>query len=79
MLRVWSFVIKKIDLIIENNMKPWDYLAQVALINELGGIISDWSGNELDISSKGQVIATSSKNATRKQLKYYQQKISMIL
>ena len=60
---------KKIDLIIENNMKPWDYLAQVALINELGGIISDWSGNELDISSKGQVIATSSKKCYEEAIK----------
>lgn len=54
---------KKIDLIIENNMKPWDFLAQVPLINELGGVISDWSGKKLNVNSNGQVIACSSLRA----------------
>ena len=48
----------KVDIIIEANMKPWDYMAQVALINEVGGIITDWSGNELNTHSDGKVIAS---------------------
>tara|TARA_B100000989_G_scaffold156532_1_gene116881 strand:- start:3816 stop:4595 length:780 start_codon:yes stop_codon:yes gene_type:complete len=51
----------QIDLIIEANMKPWDYLAQVSLINEIGGIISDWSGNKLNLYSNGQIIASTSR------------------
>ena len=51
----------QIDLIIEANMKPWDYLAQVSLINEIGGIISDWSGNKLNLKSNGQIIASTSR------------------
>ena len=27
----------KIDIIVEANMKPWDYMAQVALVQEVGG------------------------------------------
>ena len=48
----------KIDLIIEANMKPWDYMAQVALINEIGGVITDWNGKKLGIHSDGKIIAS---------------------
>ena len=48
----------KLDLIVEANMKPWDYMAQVPLIKELGGIISDWDGKELSINSNGKVVAS---------------------
>ena len=48
----------KIDLIIEANMKPWDYMAQAFLINELGGVISDWRGQELNLNSNGKVVAS---------------------
>ena len=34
----------KIDIIIEANMKPWDYMAQVALVKEVGGKMTDWNG-----------------------------------
>ena len=49
---------RKIDLIIEANMKPWDYMAQAFLINELGGVISDWRGQELNLNSNGKVVAS---------------------
>ena len=39
-------------------MKPWDYLAQVALIKEFGGFITDWEGNKLTLDSNGKVIAS---------------------
>jgi len=48
----------KLDLIVEANMKPWDYMAQVPLIKELGCIISDWNGKELSINSNGKVVAS---------------------
>ena len=48
----------KLDLIVEANMKPWDYMAQIPLIKELGGIISDWDGKELSINSNGKVVAS---------------------
>ena len=61
---------KKIDLIIEANMKPWDYLAQVALIKEFGGFITDWEGNELNLESDGKVIASIEKKHHKKTLEY---------
>ena len=60
----------KIDLIIEATMKPWDYLAQVALINEFGGVITDWNGKKLDLKSDGKVIASIDSNHHKNILKH---------
>ena len=60
----------KIDLIIESKMKPWDYMAQVSLIKEFGGIISDWSGKELTPKSSGDVIASYSEECYQEAIKY---------
>ena len=63
----------KIDQVIEAQMKPWDFLAQVALINEHGGIITDWNGDELNHESDGKVIASIEKNHHKRTLKYLNQ------
>ncbi len=60
----------KIDMIIEANLKPWDFLAQTALIEEAGGIITDWSGNPLSIHSDGKVIAAKSQKAYHQAISY---------
>ena len=60
----------KIDLIIEANMKPWDYMAHVPLIEEVGGLITDWSGKSLNIHSDGKVIASKSKLSYHQAMKY---------
>ena len=52
----------KIDLIIESNMKPWDFMAQAALVNEYGGLITDWKGDKLNVKSDGKIIASNSLN-----------------
>ena len=48
----------KVDLIVEANMKPWDYMAQAFLIKEFGGYITDWNGNDLNLDSNGKVVAS---------------------
>ena len=60
----------KIDMIIEANMKPWDYMAQVTLIKEAGGIISDWSGKPLTVKSDGKVIAAKSEKSYSQAMVY---------
>ena len=52
----------KIDIIIEANMKPWDYMAQVALVQELGGKMTDWNEENLGINSDGKIIASNFSN-----------------
>jgi len=63
----------KIDLIIEANMKPWDYMAQVALIKEFGASITDWNGKELNVDSDGKVVASYGKNHHKKLLSFLKQ------
>lgn len=48
-----------VDLIIENKLLPYDFLATVPVVEEAGGIITDWSGRNLDANSDGRVIAAS--------------------
>ena len=60
----------KIDLIVEADLKPWDYMAQIPLIKELGGNITDWEGKDLNINSKGKIIASMSMNHHKKLIKF---------
>ena len=45
------------DLIIETDLKPFDYLALVPVIENAGGMITDWYGQALNFHSDGRVIA----------------------
>jgi len=45
------------DLVVESTLYPFDYLPLVPIIEQAGGIISDWQGNPLGLSSGPQVIA----------------------
>jgi len=45
------------DLIVETELKPFDYLALVPVIENAGGKISDWYGQPLSFHSDGRVIA----------------------
>jgi inositol-phosphate phosphatase / L-galactose 1-phosphate phosphatase / histidinol-phosphatase len=46
-----------VDLVVEDTLKPYDYCALIPIIEQAGGIISDWQGNALNLHSNGQVIA----------------------
>ena len=58
-----------ISMVVENNLKPWDYMALVNIIEESGGIITDWKGKDLDIYSDGNIVASISKKSHREFLK----------
>ena len=45
------------DLVVEAGMQPYDYLAQVPIIEGAGGVITDWQGAPLTLDSDGRVIA----------------------
>lgn len=47
----------QLDLVIESDLKPYDYMAHVAIIEAAGGVISDWQGQALNINSGTQVLA----------------------
>lgn len=46
-----------IDLILEADLQPYDFMALVPVVTEAGGVITDWEGNALTLSSSGRVLA----------------------
>lgn len=46
-----------LDIIIESGLKPYDYCALVPVIENAGGVITDWEGEKITMGSNGDVIA----------------------
>ncbi len=46
-----------VDLVVERDLKPYDYCALVPVIDGAGGAMTDWDGRPLDLASDGRVIA----------------------
>ena len=46
-----------VDLVVENDLKLYDFAALVPVIKGAGGLITDWHGKELDMHSDGSVLA----------------------
>lgn len=46
-----------VDLVVESSLKPYDYLAMVAIIEGAGGIVTDWEGEPLGLGSGPRVLA----------------------
>jgi myo-inositol-1(or 4)-monophosphatase len=45
------------DLVIESQLKPWDVAALVPVIENAGGIVTDWTGAKLGVAQSYSVIA----------------------
>jgi inositol-phosphate phosphatase/L-galactose 1-phosphate phosphatase/histidinol-phosphatase len=46
-----------VDLVVENELKLYDFAALAPVIKGAGGLITDWKGRELDMHSDGSVLA----------------------
>ncbi len=46
-----------VDLVVEADMKLYDFAALVPVVQGAGGLISDWIGRPLDMGSAGRVLA----------------------
>jgi inositol-phosphate phosphatase / L-galactose 1-phosphate phosphatase / histidinol-phosphatase len=46
-----------VDLVVEANLKPYDFSALVPVIEGAGGLVTDWRGQPLTIASDGRVCA----------------------
>jgi inositol-phosphate phosphatase/L-galactose 1-phosphate phosphatase/histidinol-phosphatase len=51
----------KIDIIIEANLKPYDFLAPAAIIKAAGGVVTNWQGEKIDENSHGELLACNNK------------------
>ena len=50
-----------IDLHVEGDMKPWDYMALIPVIENAGGVMTDWQGRRLTLEAgDGLTLAASS-------------------
>jgi myo-inositol-1(or 4)-monophosphatase len=47
----------QIDLIVEDDLKPWDWAALVPVITGAGGSVTDWAGAPLRLDGPGRVVA----------------------
>lgn len=45
------------DLVVESEIKPYDFAALIPVIEGAGGFITDWSGAPLDLGRNSRVIA----------------------
>lgn len=50
-----------IDILLEAKLKPYDFAALVPVIEQAGGIITDWSGQPLNLNSDGRILAAANK------------------
>ncbi len=46
-----------VDLVVEADLKLYDYAALIPVISGAGGMITDWKGRALDMHSEGSVVA----------------------
>ncbi len=46
-----------IDLVVEADLKPWDYCAHLPIITGAGGSVTDWAGAVPGLGSDGRIIA----------------------
>ncbi|WP_259780842.1 histidinol-phosphatase [Aestuariispira ectoiniformans] len=50
-----------VDLVLESQLQPYDFMALVPVVEGAGGIMSDWQGNPLTLDSGPQVLAAATK------------------
>ncbi len=46
-----------VDVVVDYDLQPYDYLALSAVVEAAGGVVSDWSGAPLTMESDGRVIS----------------------
>lgn len=46
-----------VDAVVDYDLKPFDFMPLVGLIEAAGGIMTDWDGNSLDFQSAGKVVS----------------------
>jgi myo-inositol-1(or 4)-monophosphatase len=47
----------QIDVIVECDLKPWDWAALLPVVHGAGGLMTDWEGNPPRTDGDGRIIA----------------------
>lgn len=53
---------RRIDGFFEKVLNPWDYAAASLILQEAGGIITDWAGNSIQFDKPSSIIAANKNN-----------------
>lgn len=61
-LSVSYIAARRIDGFFEKILNPWDYAAASLILEEAGGVITDWQGNPLQFDKPSSVIASNIQN-----------------
>lgn len=59
-----------LDLVVEADLKPYDILPLVPIIEGAGGVVSDWQGEALRLSGNGRVLACANARLWQQALDY---------
>lgn len=52
-----------VDMVVEADLKPWDFMALVPVVLGAKGLITDWNGGPLSMRSDGRVVAAADSKA----------------
>ena len=58
----------RIDIVVDANLKPYDFCALKTVIEGAGGAITDWKGNPVTIASGGRIVAAANLKLHRQAL-----------
>jgi len=61
-----------IDLVVESQLHPFDYLPFITIIREAGGVITDWQGNQAGMDSDGRIVAAATRELHQQALEILQ-------
>lgn len=51
-----------VDLVVEADLKPWDFLALAPVVEAAGGFMTDWYGDSIGPDCDGRVVAAASQD-----------------
>jgi histidinol phosphatase-like enzyme (inositol monophosphatase family) len=57
-----------VDAVVDYDLKPYDYLPVLGLIEAAGGVMTDWQGKPLDFNSDGRVVSAATPELHREVL-----------
>ncbi len=52
----------RLDLVIEKDLKPWDFCALAPIIEAAGGVVTDFSGGSINLHSDGSIITAANES-----------------
>lgn len=58
-----------VDIVIDPGLQVYDYAALLPIIEEAGGIVTDWQGNDLELKSDVRLIACANQSLHEQALK----------